>query len=116
MNGQCSCGNSTSTGGEPSVRFTQPTRPGPDIGPGPWIAHAMIKNQTTKRRKAKGNCWDNKICGKPITDSSDEEELRHQLVTIFQPSTSGIPLQPRGTTDGRAVSYTHLTLPTIYSV
>ena len=54
----------------------------------------MIKHQTTRRKKAKGNCWDNKICGKPM-DSSDEEELKHQLVTIFQPSTSGIPLQPR---------------------
>ena len=72
---QCSCARSTSTGGGRSDRFIEPTRPGPDIGQGPWIAHAMIRNQTTKKKKAKGNCWDNRICGKPITDSSDEEEL-----------------------------------------
>ena len=88
----CSCAASTSNGGEPSVRYIPPTKQGQDIGQGPWIAHAMIKNQTTRRKKAKGNCWDNKICGKPL-DSSDEEELKHQLVTIFQPSTSGIPLE-----------------------
>ena len=74
-NEQCSCARSTSTGGGPSARSTQQTPLGPDIGTGPWIAHAMIKNQTTRRKKAKGNCWDNRICGKPITDSSDEEEL-----------------------------------------
>ena len=55
----------------------------------------MIKNTTTKRTKAKGNCWDNRLCGKPINSSSDEEELKHQLVTIFQPSTSGVPLRRR---------------------
>ena len=64
MKETCSCVGLTSTGGEQSARSTPPTRQGPDIGQGPWIAHAMIKNQTTRR----------------------------------------------------TVSYTHLTLPTIYSV
>ena len=68
---------------------------GPDIGPGPWIAHAMIRNTTSKRIKAKGNCWDNRLCGKPIESSSDEEELKYQIVTIFQLSTSGVPLRRR---------------------
>ena len=68
---------------------------GPDIGPGPWIAHAIIRNTTSKRIKAKENCWDNRLCGKPIESSSNEEELKHQLVTIFQLSTSGVPLRRR---------------------
>ena len=101
VNGTCSCARSTSTGGGQSGKSTPLTKPGPDIGQGPWIAHAMIKNQTTRRKKAKVNCWDNKVCGRPIPDSSDEEELKHQLVTIFQPSTSGIPLQPRNHRDAR---------------
>ena len=100
MNAACSCSRSMSTGAGDSPRFITPTAKqcngtGPDIGPGPWIAHAMIKNTTTKRTKAKGNCWDNKLCGKPINSSSDEEELKHQLVTIFQRSTSGVPLRRR---------------------
>ena len=57
----------------------------------------MIRNTTSKRIKAKGNCWDNRLCGKLIESSSDEEELKHQLVTIFQPSTSGVPLRRRST-------------------
>ena len=54
MNNACSCIRSTSTEARPSVRCTAPTSEGPDIGHGPWIAHAMIRNQTSKRKKAKG--------------------------------------------------------------
>ena len=63
MNAACSCSRSTSTGAGHCVRYTQPTAGtgssmGPDIGPGTWIAHTMIRNTTSRRAKARGNCWD----------------------------------------------------------